>query len=98
MNENIIGSEGFPGSNIKEAVCINAPRIYDSCSDKDCLEDLPLLLTKPGQCIADKAASVRINSVNVCSVSVEAIPVPRPLMMSVAVPVCDDSAMRCVGL
>ena len=76
MNENIIGSEGFPGSNIKEAVCINAPRIYDSCSDKDCLEDLPLLLTKPGQCIADKAASVRINSVNVCSVSVDLQPVP----------------------
>ena len=24
----------------KEAVCIDAERIYDSCSDKDCLEDL----------------------------------------------------------
>lgn len=76
MNDNVIGSEGFPGSNIKEAVCINAPRIYDSCSDKDCLEDLPLLLTKPGQCIADKAASVRINTVSVCSVSVDLQPVP----------------------
>ena len=75
MNDTIIG-DGFPGSNIRESVCINAPRIYDSCSDKDCLEDLPLLLTKPGQCIADKAASVRISNVSVCSVSVDLQPVP----------------------
>lgn len=76
MKDNFIGGESFAGENKKEAVCINAPRIYDSCSDKDCLEDLPLLLTKPGQCIADKAASVRISSVNVCSVSVDLQPVP----------------------
>ena len=24
----------------KEAVCIDASRVYDSCGDKDCLEDL----------------------------------------------------------
>ena len=29
----------------KEAVCINAGRIYDSCSDKDCLEDLRVYFT-----------------------------------------------------
>ena len=28
----------------KEAVCIDAMRVYDSCSDKDCLEDLTCLL------------------------------------------------------
>ncbi len=61
---------------VKEAVCINAPRIYDSCSDKDCLEDLPVLLTKPGRCLIDKAVSVRLNTVNVCSVSVNLQPVP----------------------
>ena len=27
------------GNAFKEAVCIDAGRIYDSCSDKDCLED-----------------------------------------------------------
>ena len=32
----------------KEAVCINAQRIYDSCSDKDCLEDLQVFsVTRP---------------------------------------------------
>ena len=31
------------GAALKEAVCIDAMRIYDSCSDKDCLEDLRVL-------------------------------------------------------
>ena len=29
----------------KEAVCIDAERIYDSCSDKDCLEDLQVFFS-----------------------------------------------------
>ncbi len=79
MSDNMIGGSCescIPGGNIKESVCINAPRIYDSCSDKDCLEDLPLLLTKPGQCLIDKATSVRLNQVSVCNVAVSLQPVP----------------------
>ncbi len=79
MPDNIITPDEdreFRFDRIREAVCINAPRIYDSCSDKDCLEDLPVLLTKPGQCLIDKAASVRLNTVNVCNVSVSLQPVP----------------------
>ena len=29
--------------NFKEAVCIDAYRVYDSCGDKDCLEDFARL-------------------------------------------------------
>ncbi len=77
MSENIIGcDDDFRSEKIKEAICINAPRIYDSCSDKDCLEDLPVLLTKPGRCLIDKATSVRLNGVNVCNVAVSLQPVP----------------------
>lgn len=77
MSENIIGCEDdFRSEKIKEAVCINAPRIYDSCSDKDCLEDLPVLLTKSGRCLIDKATSVRLDSVSVCNVAVSLQPVP----------------------
>ena len=79
MPDNIIrpgSEEEFRFDRVREAVCVNAPRIYDSCSDKDCLEDLPVLLTKPGQCLIDKAASVRLNTVNVCNVSVSLQPVP----------------------
>lgn len=79
MPENIIcnGCEDcFPSDRIKEAVCINAPRIYDSCSDKDCLEDLTVMLTKSGQCIIDKATGVRINNAEVCNVSISLQAVP----------------------
>lgn len=79
MPENTIcnGCEDcYPSDKIKEAVCINASRIYDSCSDKDCLEDLHVLLTKPGQCMIDKAVNVRLNDVEVCDVSVGLQPVP----------------------
>lgn len=79
MQENNIcnGCEDcYPSDKIKEAVCINASRIYDSCSDKDCLEDLHVLLTKPGQCMIDKAVNVRLNDVEVCDVSVGLQPVP----------------------
>ncbi len=79
MSENVLcnGCEDcYPSDKSKEAVCINASRIYDSCSDKDCLEDLPVLLTKPAQCMIDKAANVRLNDVEVCSVSIGLQPIP----------------------
>ena len=61
---------------VKEAVCINAPRIYDSCSDKDCLEDLPVLFTEENQAIVDQASTVRLNDVEVTSVSIGLQSVP----------------------
>ena len=38
------GAAGFESRDcFKEPVCIDAMRIYDSCSDKDCLEDIRVL-------------------------------------------------------
>ena len=34
---------------IKEAVCIDTNRVYDSCADKDCLEDLKVYFTNSAQ-------------------------------------------------
>ena len=28
------------GANNREAVCVDAGRVFDSCCDRDCLEDL----------------------------------------------------------
>ena len=39
----------------KEAVCIDAMRVYDSCSDKDCLEDLRVLFPAARQALVDSA-------------------------------------------
>ncbi len=44
---------------IREAVCIHTKKIYDSCRDKDCIEDLRLYPTKSAQPIIDRAISIK---------------------------------------
>lgn len=52
----------------KEAVCIDANRIYDSCSDRDCLEDIRVYIPAEQQIMVDNARDVRIR--NVCVITV----------------------------
>ena len=44
---------------IREAVCIHTRKIYDSCRDKDCIEDLRVYPTRASQAVIDRALSVR---------------------------------------
>ena len=60
----------------KEAGCIDAERIYDSCSDKDCLEDLQVFFSDKTQPIIDKAASIKCKKVKVINVCVDVESVP----------------------
>lgn len=60
----------------KETVCIDAFRVYDSCGDKNCLEDLPVYFTEQSQIIINKANSVRIRDVEVITVCIDLEPVP----------------------
>ena len=60
----------------KEAVCIDAFRVYDSCADKDCLDDMRVYFTEAGQHVVDQACSVRIKSADVLTVYVDLEPVP----------------------
>ena len=55
----------------KEAVCIDALRVYDSCSDKDCLEDIRVLVTPEQQQFVDSAKDVRIKDVCVINVDID---------------------------
>ena len=51
-----------PVSGLKEnceAVCIHTKKIYDSCRDKDCIEDLRFYPTAAGQDILNRAQSVK---------------------------------------
>jgi|LSQX01.3.fsa_nt_gb hypothetical protein len=48
---------GLPS--VREAVCIQTDKVYDSCREKDCLEDLRVYLTKRGQRIVDEAINVK---------------------------------------
>ena len=43
----------------KEAVCIHTKKIYDSCRDKDCIEDLRFYPTAAGQDILNRAQTVK---------------------------------------
>lgn len=63
----------------KEAVCIDAGRVYDSCGDKDCLEDLRVLFSEQDQALVDNAVSVRTRSAEVLTtcIDVEALPFNR---------------------
>ncbi len=63
-------------SQFKESVCIDAYRVYDSCADKDCLENLRVNFSESGQRIIDQANSVRVKNVSVVTtyIDLEAIP------------------------
>ena len=61
----------------KEAVCIEAMRIFDSCSSQDCLEDLELDFCDPcAQELIDSASYIKTKSVEVTDVTFAIDPVP----------------------
>ena len=47
------------GTNFREAVCIHTDKVYDSCRDKDCLENIRVYLTNACQDIVDRAINVK---------------------------------------
>ena len=91
----------------REAVCIDAGRVYDSCSDKDCLEDLRVYFTERDQMIVDHAVSVRAKRVEVVTtyIDVEALPFNRgyyacdlTFFFEVEVDVFSGRAMPCTSV
>lgn len=60
----------------KDAVCIDAMRIYDSCANKDCVEDIRVLFPAARQPLVDSATNVRIRDVSVITVYVDLQPIP----------------------
>ena len=60
---------------IREAVCIHTRKIFDSCRDKDCIEDLRVYPTATSQPYIDSALSVRAKSAELlyADVNVESI-------------------------
>lgn len=64
------------GSGFKEAVCVNANRVYDSCSDKDCIDHLPIAFTDTSQAKIDAATSLKCRNVSVIDVYMDIQRVP----------------------
>ena len=72
MSENMSNSNSF-----REAVCIEAQRIFDSCSDKDCLEDLEVIFTDgSAKTIIDNATFIKCKCAEVINTYFTIEPVP----------------------
>ena len=54
---------------IREAVCINTRKIFDSCRDKDCVDDLRVYPTLSSQSYIENALSVRAKNANCCTLT-----------------------------
>lgn len=67
---------GFPtDADFKEAVCVDAGRVYDSCCDRDCLEDLRCCFLPEAQALVNNAISVRLKDAEVLNVYIDVEPV-----------------------
>ncbi len=76
MSENDFINTHENGEVFKEAVCVDAMRIYDSCSAKDCIEDIRVLFSSDIQPVIDSAVSVRVRDIDVLSVYIDMQPIP----------------------
>lgn len=61
--------------NIREAVCVNTKKIYDSCRDKDCVDDLRVFPTATSQIYIENALSIRPKNAELLYVDVNVEPV-----------------------
>ncbi len=75
MPDNNFAAQGNCG-NFKEAVCVNAGRIYDSCSDKDCIDHLRVYFPDTAQAKIEEASSVKCRGVQVIDVLMDVESVP----------------------
>ena len=63
----------------KEAVCIDAMRVFDSCSSQDCLEDLTLTFDTAAQTLIDEAQYIKAKCIETtgCSFVIDPVPFNR---------------------
>lgn len=61
---------------LKEAVCIDTKRIFDSCVSKDCLEDLRVTFFSRSQRLIDEAVTVKTRDCSIEEVSIDVEEVP----------------------
>lgn len=59
---------------IREAVCVQVEKVYDSCSEKDCIEDAKVLFLSPS--VVNNAINVKVRKAEVVDVVSDIEPVP----------------------
>lgn len=75
MSDRIMPGPASCGRDNCEAVCIHTRKIYDSCRDKDCIEDLRFYPVMGGQEILDRAQSIRSGKARLLYTYVDVAPV-----------------------
>lgn len=75
MAEKIVPGPLNGSASVKEAVCIHTRKIYDSCRDKDCIEDLRFYPDNDSVQYISSAIGVRAKSVDLMNVRVNVEPV-----------------------
>ena len=59
---------------IREAVCVHTKKIFDSCRDKDCVEDLRVYLTRESQAALDRSTGAKTRCAELLFARVEVEP------------------------
>ena len=66
MSENSINTSG-----VNEAVCIDTGRVYDSCMDRDCIENVRVYFSEEGQRAIQNAISAKENALKEIGITKE---------------------------
>ena len=69
-------SEQVKQNTFKDAVCVEAMRVFDSCSSQDCLEDLLVNVDAQTQTLLNSASHVKIPCAEVIDAAFTVDPVP----------------------
>lgn len=75
MADKVVPGSAEGSASIHEAVCVNIRKIFDSCRDKDCIDDLRVYPTVSAQSYIEKALSIRPLSAELLHVDVRVAPV-----------------------
>lgn len=59
MSDNMLGCFHSGNANAQESVCIHTSKIFDSCRDKDCVENMRFYPTECSQAAIDRASTIR---------------------------------------
>lgn len=70
MAEDIISAGALDPRRKQEAVCIHTDKIFDSCMDKDCIEDLHIYLGPLAQAIINATISIRPKTAELLDVAI----------------------------
>jgi len=75
MADRVVPGPVDSSASIREAVCINTRKIFDSCRDKDCVDDLRVYPTVSSQSYIENTLSIRPKSAELLYVAVNVEPV-----------------------